>query len=148
MSADNVQVCKLDLEKIEEPEIKLTASTRLFKKAKELQKNICFTDYAKALTLWMTTKWKNFKEMGIPGHVTCLLRNLYTGQEAKIDPGMDQWTGSTLGKDYIKAVYCRPAYLTSMQSTSCQMPGSVKLKLESRLLEEISIISDMQMIPP
>ena len=61
---------------------------------------------------------------------------------------MEQWTGSKLGKEYIKAVYCHPAYLTSMQSTSCEMLGWMKHKLESRLLGEILITSDMQITPP
>ena len=61
---------------------------------------------------------------------------------------MEQQTGSKLGKEYIKAVYCHPAYLTYMQSTSHEMPGWMKHKLESRLLGEISITSDMQMTPP
>ena len=60
---------------------------------------------------------------------------------------MEQWTGSTLGKKYNKAVYCHPAYLTSMQNTSCEMPDWMNHKLESRLGGEISTISDMQMIP-
>ena len=61
---------------------------------------------------------------------------------------MEQWTSSKLGKEYIKAVYCHPAYLTYMQSTSCEMLDWMKHKLESRLQGEISITSDMQMIPP
>ena len=61
---------------------------------------------------------------------------------------MEQQAGSKLGKEYIKAVYCHPAYLTYKQSTSCQMPGWMKLKMESRLLGEISITSDMQVTPP
>ena len=61
--------------------------------------------------------WKIFKEMGIPDLLTCLLRNLYAGREAT-ELKMKQWTGSKLGKEYVKAVYCHPAYLTSMQSTS------------------------------
>ena len=61
---------------------------------------------------------------------------------------MEQQTGSKLEKEYIKAVYCHPAYLTSMQSTSCQMPGWMKYKLESRSLGEILTTSDMQMTPP
>ena len=60
--------------------------------------------------------------------------------------GMGQWTGSKLGREYIKAVYCHPASLTYMQGTSCKMPGWMKHKLESRLPGEISITSDMQMI--
>ena len=58
---------------------------------------------------------------------------------------MEQRTGSKLGKEYVESVYCHPAYLTSMQSTSCEMPGGMMHKLESRLLREISITSDMQM---
>ena len=61
---------------------------------------------------------------------------------------MGQLTGSKLGKEDIKAVYCHPTYLTYMQSTSCEMPGWMKLKLESRLMGEIAITSDMQMTPP
>ena len=61
---------------------------------------------------------------------------------------MKQQTGSKLGKEYVKAVYCNPAYLTSMQSTSCEMVGWMKHKLESRLLGEMSITSDMQITPP
>ena len=61
---------------------------------------------------------------------------------------MEQKTGSKLGKEYVKAVYCHPAYLTYMQSTSCEMPGWMKHKLESRLQGETSITSDMQVISP
>ena len=67
-------------------------------------------------------------------------------QQLKLD--MEQQIGSKLRKMYIKAVYCRPAYLTNMQSTSCGMPGGMKHKPESRLLGEIPITSDMQMTPP
>ena len=67
-------------------------------------------------------------------------------QQLELD--MEQQTGSKLGKEYIKAVYCHPAYLAYMQSTSCEMLGWMKHKLESRLLGEIPIISAMQMIPP
>ena len=79
--------------------------------------------------------------MGIPDHLTCLLRNLYAGQEATVKTGYEQQTGSKLGKEYIKAVYCHPAYLTDTQNTSSKMPGWVKHKLESRLPGEISITS-------
>ena len=61
---------------------------------------------------------------------------------------MEQQTDSKEGKEYVKAVYCHPTYLTSIQSTSCEMPGSMKHKLESRLQGEISITSDTQMTPP
>ena len=67
-------------------------------------------------------------------------------QQLELD--LEQQTGSKLGKEYIKAVYCHPAYLTYMQSTSHKMPGWMKHKLESRFPGEISITSDMQMTPP
>ena len=67
-------------------------------------------------------------------------------QQLELD--MEQQIGSKLGKEYVKAVYCHPAYLTYMESTSCEMLYWMKHKLESRLLEEISITSDMQMTPP
>ena len=82
--------------------------------------------------------------MGAPDHLTYFLRNLYVGQEAT-EPDMEQWTSSKLGKEYDKAVYCHPAYLTYMQNTSCEMLGWKKHKLESRLLGEIST-SDLQMV--
>ena len=91
--------------------------------------------------------WKILKEMGIPDHLTFLLRNLYAGQEAT-ELDMEQQTGSKLGKEYVKALYRHPAYLTYMQITSCEMPGWMRHKLESRLLREISITSDTQMTPP
>ena len=66
----------------------------------------------------------------------------------QLEPDIEQWTGSKLGKEYVKAVYCHLAYLTYMQSTSCEMPDWMKHRLESRLLGEISITSDAQMTPP
>ena len=68
-------------------------------------------------------------------------------KKQQLEPDMEQQTGSKLGKEYVEAVYCHPAYLTYMQSTSCEIPGWMKHKLESRLLGEISITQDMQMIP-
>ena len=85
--------------------------------------------------------------MGIPDHLTCLLRTVYTGQEATVRTGHGETTGSKLGKEYIKSVYCHIAYLTYMQNISCEMLGWMKHKLESRLPEEITITSDMQMTP-
>ena len=66
-------------------------------------------------------------------------------KKEQLEPGMEQWIGFTLGKEYVKAVYCHPAYLTYIQRTSCEMPGWMKHKLESRLLGEKSITSDTQM---
>ena len=69
-------------------------------------------------------------------------------KKQQLKPDMEQWTDSKLGKEYIKAVYCHHSYLTYMQSTSREIPGWMKQKLELRLPGEISITSDMQMIPP
>ena len=69
-------------------------------------------------------------------------------KKQQLEPDMEQWTGSKLGKEYVKGLYCHPAYLNYMQSTSREMPGWMKHKLESRLPGEISITSDMQMTPP
>ena len=69
-------------------------------------------------------------------------------KKQQLEPDMAQQTGSKLGNRYVKAVYCHPVYLTSMQSTSCETPGWKKHKQESRLPGEISITSDMQMTPP
>ena len=92
--------------------------------------------------------WEIPQEMRIPYHLTCLLRNLYAGQEATARTRQEKQTGFKIRKEYVKALYCYAAYLTSMQSMSCKMPGWMKHKLESRLLGEISITSDMQMTPP
>jgi len=112
----------------------------IIKKTREFQKNIyfCFIDYAKAFDCVDDNNlWKILKEMRIANHLTCLLRNLYAGQEAAVRTGHEQQNGSKFQKEYVKAVYCHPAYLTYMQSTSCEMPGCVKHKLESRLPGEI-----------
>ena len=69
-------------------------------------------------------------------------------KKQQLEPDMEQQTGSKSGKEYVKAVYCHPAYLTYMQSTSYEMPGWMKHKLESRLLGDISVTSDMPMTPP
>ena len=84
----------------------------IIEKAREFQKNIyfCFTDYAKAFDCVDHNKlWKILKEMRIPEHLTCLLQNLYAGQEATVRTGHEQWTGSKLEKEYVKAVYCHLA---------------------------------------
>ena len=112
---------KLVLEKAEKPEIKLLISAGSSKKQESSRKNIyfCFIDYDKAFDFVDHNKmWKILKEMGIPHHLTCLLRNLSAGQEATVrtGPGTTDWF--QIGKGVRQAVYCHPAYLTSMQSTS------------------------------
>ena len=93
----------------------------IIKKAWEFQKNIyfCFIDYAKVFDCVDHHKlWKILKEMGIPDHLTCLLRNLYASQEARVRTEHEQQAGSKSGKEYVKAVYCHPVYLTYRQSIS------------------------------
>ena len=90
-------------------------------KARKFQKNVyfCFIDYAKSFDCGDHNKlWKILKEMGIPDHLTCLLINLYAGRKKQVELDMEQQTGCKSGKEYVKAVYCHPAYLTYMQSTS------------------------------
>ena len=82
--------------------------------------------------------WKILKKMGIPDHLTCLLRNLYAGQKATVRTEHGTTDLLQIEKGVCQAVYCHPAYLTSMQSTSHKMLGWMKHKLESRLLGEIS----------
>ena len=86
--------------------------------------------------------------MGIPDQLTCLLRNLYAGQEATVRTvhGTTDW--SQIGKGVHQGCILSLSYLSYMQSTSCEMPGWMKDKLESRLPEEIAITSDMKMTPP
>ena len=98
----------------------------------------------KPLTVWIMTNWKILQEMGIPDHLTCLLRNLYAGQEATVRTGHGTADWFQIGKGVRQGYICHPAYLISMQSTSWETLGWKKHKLESRLLEEISITSDMQ----
>ena len=116
------------------------------------QENIsfCFIDYAKAFDSVDHNKlWKILKEMGIPDHVTCLLRSLYAGQEAADKTGHETTDWFQIEKGVRQGCILLPCYLTYMQSTSCKMPGWMKHKLESRLLGEISINnSDMQMTSP
>ena len=122
---------KLDLEKAEE--IKLPTSGESQKKLENSRKTSASLTMLKPLGVQVNNKvWKILKEMGIPDHLICLLRNLYA-EKQQLEPDMEQQTGSKLGKEFIKAVCCHPAYLTNMQSTSCEMPGWMKHKLKSRL---------------
>ena len=116
----NFQMFKLDLEKAEEPEIKLPISVGSLKKEESSRKTStsALLTTPKPLTVWITKNWKIMKEMGIPDHLTCLLRNLYAGQEATVRTGHGATDCSKSGKEYMEAVYCHPAYLTYVQSTS------------------------------
>ena len=128
------QMFKLNLEKAEEPEIKLPTFVQSSKN-QEFQKNIyfCFIDYAKIFDCVDHNKlWKILMQV----------------KKQQLELNMEQQTGSKSGKEYVKAVYCHPAYyLPYIQSTSCEMVGWMNHKLESRLPGEISTTSDMQMMP-
>ena len=104
----------------EDPKITLPTFLGSWRKHGEFQKNIylCFIESSTAFDSLDTNKlWKILKEMEIPEHLTCLLKNLYAGQEATVRTGYGK-TGSKLGKEYDKVVYCHPAYLTYIQSTA------------------------------
>ena len=96
----------------------------------------------KPLTVWITTNWKIFQDMGITDHLTCLLRNLYAGQETTVRTGQGTTDWFQIGKGVHQ--YCHPASLIYMQSTSWEMLDWMNRKLESGLLGEISITWDMQ----
>ena len=132
---------KLILEKAEEPEIKLPTSTGSLKKQVSSRKtSILLYWLPKVFDCVHHNKlWKILKEMGIPDHLTCLLRNLQPGQEATVRTGHGTTDWFQIGKGVCQAVYCHPAYLTYMQSTSWEMLGWMKHKMESRLPGEISI---------
>ena len=116
----NFLTFKLVFKKAEEPEIKLPASAGS-SKSKRVPENIyfCFTDYAKAFDCVDHNKlWKILKEMGIPDHLTSLLRNQYADQEATVRTGHGTTDWFQIGKGIRQAVYCHPAYSTYVQSTS------------------------------
>ena len=97
------------------------ANTRwIIQKAREFQKTSVSSllTKPKPLTVWITINWKILKETGIPDHLTCLLRNLYADQETTARTGHGTTDWFQIGKEYVKAVYCHPTYLTYMQSTS------------------------------
>ena len=111
---------KLVLEKAEEPEIKLPTSAGSLK-SKSSRKNIyfCYIDYARDFDCVDHNQlWKILKEMGIPDHLTCLLRNLYAGQEATVKTGHGTTDWFQIGKGVRQGCYCHAAYLTYMQNTS------------------------------
>ena len=114
------------------------------------QKNIYFwfIDCAKTFDCVDHNKlWKILKVMGITDHLTTSWEIYMQVKKQQLELDMEQWAGSKLGKENIKAVYCNPAYLTYMQTTSREMQGWMKHKLESSLPGQTSITSDMQMIP-
>ena len=131
---------KLDLEKADEPEIKLPKTVGSSKKQENLRK----TSISASLT---TLKPLTLQEMGIPDHLTYLLRNLYAGQEATVITGHGTMDRFQIEKGVPQGCILSP-YFTYVQSTSYKMLSWMKHKLESRYQGEISINSDMQMTPP
>ena len=143
---------KLVLEKAEDPEIKLPTPTGSpTEKATEFQKIICFCfiDYAKAFDCMDHNKmWKIVKEVGIPDNLTCLLRNLYAGQEATVRTGYGTTDWFQIEKGVRQGDILSPCLFNFYAKYFMQNAGWMKYKLESRFLGEISITSDMQMTPP
>ena len=142
---------KLVLEKAEEPDIKVPTSVGSLKKQESSRKTStsALLTMPKPLTVWITTNcgklWKRWEyQTAWPASWEICMQ--VRKQQLELD--MEQQTGSKSGKEYVKAVYCHPAYLTYMQSTSWETLGWMKHKLESRLPGEISITSDMQITPP
>ena len=121
----------------------------IIEKAKEFQKNIYFYFIDLTLTVWLTVNCgKFFKRWEYQTTLPASWEICMQVKKQQLELHMEQWTGSKLGKQYVKAVYCHSAYLIYMHCISCEMLGWMKHKLESRLLGGISITSDMQMIPP
>ena len=142
---------KLALEKAEEPEIKLPTSIGSSKKQESSRKTYtsALLTMSKPLTVWITTNCgKFFKRWEYQTTLPASLEIHMQVKKQQLELNMEQQTGFKSGKEYVKAVYCHPDYLTYMQSTPCKMLGWMKHKLESRLLGEISITSDMQMTRP
>ena len=142
---------KLDIEKAEEPEIKLPTSVESKKKQENSRKisTSASLTMLKPLTVWITANCgKFFKRWEYQTTWPASWEICIQVRKQQLELDMEQQTGLKLGKEYIKAVYNHPAYLTYIHNTSYKMPGWIKHKLESILLREISITSGMQMTPP
>ena len=123
----------------------------IIEKPRELQKKFyfCFIDYTKALTVWIITNCgKFFKRWEYQITLSASWEICVQVKKQPLESDMEQWIFSKLGKEYVKVGYRQLAYLTYVQSTSCEMLDWLEHKLESRLLGQISITSDRQMIPP
>ena len=142
---------KLVLEKAEEPEIKLPTSAGSWKKQESSRKTfisaLLTMPLTKPLTVWITTNWKILKEMGIPAHLTCLLRNLYACQETRVRTGHGKIDWFQMRKGIRQGHILSPC-LFNLYAEYIMLNAGLEAQLESRLLGEISITSDMQMTPP
>ena len=145
----NFQMFKLDLEKADESEIKLPTSAGSSKK-QEFQKNIyfCFIDYAKAFDCVDHNKlWKILKEMGIPDHLTCLLKNLYAGQEATVRTGHGTKDWFQIGKGVHQGCILSPCLFNFCAEYIMRNAELDEAQAGIKIPGEISITSYMQMIP-
>ena len=140
---------KLDLEKAEEPEIKLPTSFGSLKKQENSRKASTSASLIMLVFDCMDHNklWKILKDMGLPCHWPASWEISMQVKKQQLEMEMEKRTGFKLGKEYVKAVYCHFVYLTYMQSISCEVPDWMKHKLKSRLLGKTAITSDMQMIP-
>ena len=151
----NFQMFKLVLEKAEEPEIKLPISvgstdidpTKKQESSRKTSISVLLT-MLKPLIVWITINCGKFKRWEYQTIWSASWEICMQVRKQQLELDMEQQTVSKSGKEFIKAVYCHPAYLTYIQSTSWETLGWKKLKLESTLPGEISINSDMQMTPP
>ena len=141
---------KLDLEKPEEPEIKLPTSVESLKKQESSRKTStsALLTMLKSLTVWITTNWKLLKEMGIPDHLTCLLRNLYADREATVRTGHGTTDWFQTRKGVHQGCILSPHLFNLYAEYIMQNARLDEAQLESRLVGEISITQDMQMTPP
>ena len=140
---------KLDLEKAEEPEIKLPTSVGSSKKATKFQKNICFVDYIKALNCVDHNElWKILQDMGIPDHLTCLLRNLYAGQDATVRSGHGTmyWfkIGNRVRQDCILSPSLFKLYAEYIMRNASLEEAQAGIKIAGRNINNFR----MQMTPP
>ena len=146
----NFQMFKMVLEKAEEPETKLPTSAGSSNKQESSRKTSisALLTMPKPLTVWITIHWKILKEMGIPDHLTCVVRSLYAGQEATVRTGHGTTDWFQIGKGGHQGCILSPCLSNLYAEYIKRNLGWKKHKLESRLPGEISITSDMQMTPP
>ena len=141
---------KLDLDKVEEPESSCQHPLDHWKSESSWKTcTSALLSMPKPSTVWITTNCEKFlKTWKYQTTLPTSWEICIQVKKQQLEPDMEQQTGSKSGKEYVRAVYFHPAYLTYMQSTSCEMLDWMKHELESRLPGEISITSDMQMVPP
>ena len=146
----NFQMFQLVLEKAEEPEIKLPTSAGSWKKQESSTKTSisALLTMPKPLTVWITINWKILKEMGVPDHLICLLRNLYAGQEARVRTGHGTTDWFQIAKGVRQGCILSPCLLNLYAEYIMRNAGLEETQAGIKLPEEISITSDIQMTPP